>query len=170
MNILKSAAAQTAIENSSNQNLINSNVNLSSNHIDFNNNSVKRSNNNENYQKVNSGNVGSAQQHHHHQSRAEAQQVATAAAATSAADAVDYDLKQFQNDFSDLVKSNMKLIFEQFDKDNDGRITKHELNFVMCNLFPDETITEQDIDDMLRAADLDNNGFIDFEGICVPKD
>ena len=64
----------------------------------------------------------------------------------------------------DSLLSNMKLMFEQFDKDNDGRITKHELNFVMCNLFPEETITEQDISDMLKAADLDNNGFIDFEG------
>lgn len=68
------------------------------------------------------------------------------------------------NEFSDVVKQNMKLLFEQFDKDNDGKITKHELNFVMCNLFPDEVITEQDIDEMLGAADLDSNGYIDFEG------
>ena len=77
---------------------------------------------------------------------------------------VDYDLNQFKSDFSDLVKSNMKLIFEQFDKDNDGKISKQELNFVMCNLFPDEVITEQDINEMLIAADLDKNGFIEFEG------
>jgi calmodulin len=65
------------------------------------------------------------------------------------------------------ILSNMKLMFEQFDKDNDGRITKNELNFVMCNLFPDEAITEQDINDMLKAADLDNNGYIDFEEFAV---
>ena len=58
----------------------------------------------------------------------------------------------------------MRIIFEQFDKDNDGKIIKQELNFVMQNLFPEETITEKDIDDMLRAADLDQNGFIDFDG------
>ncbi len=40
----------------------------------------------------------------------------------------------------------MRLLFEQFDKDNDGKITKTELNFVMKNLFPDEVITEKDID------------------------
>jgi hypothetical protein len=62
----------------------------------------------------------------------------------------------------DIAKENMRLIFEQFDKDCDGKITKNELNFVMCNLFPEETITEQDINDMLDAADLDRNGFIDF--------
>lgn len=64
----------------------------------------------------------------------------------------------------EVMKANMKLIFEQFDKDHDGRITRHELNFVMSNLFPDEEITEQDINNMLKAADLDNNGFIDFDG------
>ncbi len=57
----------------------------------------------------------------------------------------------------------MRLLFEQFDKDNDGKITKTELNFVMQNLFPDELITDKDIDDMLSAADLDKNGFIDFD-------
>ena len=69
-----------------------------------------------------------------------------------------------QTDHHDIVYRNMKLLFEQFDKDNDGKITKNELNFVMCNLFPDEVITENDIDDMLHAADLDRNGFIDFDG------
>ena len=68
------------------------------------------------------------------------------------------------NQNNERVKTNMRIIFEQFDKDNDGKIIKQELNFVMQNLFPEETITEKDIDDMLRAADLDQNGFIDFDG------
>jgi len=63
----------------------------------------------------------------------------------------------------EIMKANMKLIFDQFDKDHDGKITRNEINFVMSNLFPDEEITEQDINSMLKAADLDNNGFIDFE-------
>jgi hypothetical protein len=75
----------------------------------------------------------------------------------------EYTTNPTQNG-NDVLLTNMKLMFEQFDKDNDGRITKHELNFVMCNLFPEETITEQDINEMLKAADLDNNGFIDFDG------
>jgi calmodulin len=55
------------------------------------------------------------------------------------------------------------MLFEQFDKDNDGRITKTELNFVMQNLFPDEVITDGDIEDMLQAADLNKSGCIDFD-------
>ena len=70
------------------------------------------------------------------------------------------------NNVDRTVKTNMRVLFEQFDKDNDGRITKTELNFVMKNLFPDEIITDRDLDDMLRAADLDKNGFIDFDGNC----
>lgn len=58
--------------------------------------------------------------------------------------------------------TNMRQLFDQFDKDHDGRITKNELNFVMCNLFPDEIITEQDVNEMMDAADLDRNGFIDY--------
>ena len=65
---------------------------------------------------------------------------------------------------NETARQNMLHLFEQFDKDNDGKITKNELNFVMCNLFPEETITEQDINEMLDAADLDRNGFIDFDG------
>ena len=134
MNILRSAAAQTAIEHSSNQNLINKqHQNETSNFSLFQNASLSQS-------------IGEDRKH------------------GECAESVDYDMKKFQSDFSDLVKSNMKLIFEQFDKDNDGKITRNELNFVMRNLFPDEEITEQDITEMLHAADLDKNGFIDFDG------
>ncbi len=71
----------------------------------------------------------------------------------------------YENDeLSDVVNANMRFIFDLFDKDNDGKINKYELNFVMCNLFPDETITEEDIDEMLQIADLDKDGFIDFYG------
>ena len=65
----------------------------------------------------------------------------------------------------DSNSSNLKLTFEQFDLNKDGRISKQELHEVMRNLFPDESIDENDIRDMFKAADLDINGFIDFEGI-----
>lgn len=66
---------------------------------------------------------------------------------------------------NETVLANMRIMFAQFDKDNDGKITRNEINFVMSNLFPEEKITSQDIDSMLKAADLDNNGFIDFDGL-----
>ncbi len=65
---------------------------------------------------------------------------------------------------ADVAQLNIKLLFDQFDKDNDGKISKNELRFVMCNLFPDEVITDEDINEMLQAADLDRNGFIEFDG------
>jgi Ca2+-binding EF-hand superfamily protein len=78
---------------------------------------------------------------------------------------INFDLNSSSSNTSgDLVKSNMRQLFDHFDKDHDGKITKHELNFVMCNLFPDEVITDQDINEMLHAADIDKNGFIDFDG------
>lgn len=66
--------------------------------------------------------------------------------------------------------SNIKLIFEKFDKDHDGRITKHELGDVMCGLFPDEKITDNDINEMFKVADHDLNGFIDFEEFALMFD
>lgn len=76
---------------------------------------------------------------------------------------ITINLENSNNCDPDRVKTNMRIMFEQFDKDNDGKITKPELHFVMRNLFPDEVITDRDIDVMLRAADLDQNGFIDFD-------
>jgi hypothetical protein len=189
LNILKSAAAQTAIENSSNQNLIQStntySSSSSSNYVDYNNNNR----NNENVHNA-SGSYQQQQQtspirasytagspvnttNNYHSAFGNGSIVSpkdTATKTETASSAVDYDMNQFKNDFSDLVKANMKLIFEQFDKDNDGKISKQELNFVMCNLFPDEVITENDINEMLIAADLDNNGTIEFEGKLLHRE
>jgi hypothetical protein len=191
LNILKSAAAQTAIENSSNQNLINntsSSTNAyslsssSSNYVDYNNNNINNNDHRNNetrnsYQQQTpvrasyaaGSPVHTANTNHSALSNgglvvAKEPAATTTVTTTTTTSVVDYDINQFKNDFSDLVKANMKLIFEQFDKDNDGKISKQELNFVMCNLFPDELITENDINEMLHAADLDNNGFIEFEG------
>ena len=76
-----------------------------------------------------------------------------------------HQTSELSDESSETLKANMRLIFSQFDKDNDGKITRNEIKFVMSNLFPEENITNQDIDSMLKAADLDNNGVIDFDGI-----
>ena len=61
--------------------------------------------------------------------------------------------------------SEMRYFFKQFDRNNDGKITKDELELVMKNLFPNDDINEFDIERMLDEADLDQNGSIDYKGM-----
>ena len=49
-----------------------------------------------------------------------------------------------------------------FDKDGDGTISAAELRYVMANL--GEKMTDAEIDDMLREADTDGDGKIDYKG------
>ena len=49
-----------------------------------------------------------------------------------------------------------------FDKDGDGTISATELRYVMANL--GEKMTDEEIDEMLREADTDGDGKIDYEG------
>jgi calcium-binding protein CML len=58
----------------------------------------------------------------------------------------------------------IKHLFKQFDRNNDGKITRDELRAVMTHLFPGDEINEFDIDRMLDEADLDQNGSIDYSG------
>ncbi|KAI0209246.1 putative calmodulin-like protein 2 [Lamellibrachia satsuma] len=51
--------------------------------------------------------------------------------------------------------------FRKFDQDGNGRITADELRHVMHNL--GETMTDDEIDEMIRAADTDGDGQIDYE-------
>ncbi|XP_030562441.1 neo-calmodulin [Drosophila novamexicana] len=51
--------------------------------------------------------------------------------------------------------------FKIFDKDEDGFISPAELRFVMINL--GEKLTDEEIDDMIREADFDGDGKINYE-------
>lgn len=51
--------------------------------------------------------------------------------------------------------------FEAFDKDGSGTISASELRAVMKSL--GEDLTDQEIDEMIREADKDQNGEIDCE-------
>jgi len=51
--------------------------------------------------------------------------------------------------------------FKIFDKDEDGFISPAELKFVMTNL--GEKLTDEEIDDMIREADFDGDGLINYE-------
>ncbi|GFP96520.1 calmodulin [Phtheirospermum japonicum] len=55
----------------------------------------------------------------------------------------------------------LKEAFEVFDKDKDGFISAAELRHVMTNL--GEKMTDEDVNDMIREADLDGDGVVSYE-------
>lgn len=61
----------------------------------------------------------------------------------------------------DSFEEEIKAVFQQFDKNNDGLISGAELRYVM-NIMG-ESPTEQDIEAMMKVADTKQNGYIDFE-------
>lgn len=50
-----------------------------------------------------------------------------------------------------------------FDKNNDGLISSVELRHVMTNL--GEKLSEEEVDDMIKEADLDGDGMVNYEGM-----
>lgn len=52
--------------------------------------------------------------------------------------------------------------FRVFDKNNDGMISSKELRHVMTNL--GEKLSEEEVDDMIKEADLDGDGMVNYEG------
>lgn len=67
-----------------------------------------------------------------------------------------------RNPFSDHQLS----IRRVFDKDNNGLISSTELRRVMTNL--GEKLTEEEVEDMIKEADMDGDGMINYDGkICT---
>jgi len=54
----------------------------------------------------------------------------------------------------------MRMAFRFFDKNGDGQISKEELRG--CILRYGERFVDEDLEEMMKNADLDRNGFIDF--------
>ena len=58
-------------------------------------------------------------------------------------------------------ESNLKTAFEYFDKDKSGNISKDEL--LQCMQDEDLTITEEEIDRMIKEVDIDGDGEINYK-------
>uniref|UniRef100_A0A0D9XTM5 EF-hand domain-containing protein n=1 Tax=Leersia perrieri TaxID=77586 RepID=A0A0D9XTM5_9ORYZ len=55
----------------------------------------------------------------------------------------------------------LRKAFRIFDKDDNGFISPNELRMVMASL--GDELTEHEIDDMMKAADTNNDGQVDYE-------
>ena len=53
--------------------------------------------------------------------------------------------------------------FRVFDKDGNGYISAAELRHVMTNL--GEKLTDEEVDEMIREADIDGDGQVNYEGV-----
>ena len=60
----------------------------------------------------------------------------------------------------------LKEAFRVFDKDGNGFISAAELRHIMTNL--GEKLTDEEVDEMIREADIDGDGQINYEVRAVP--
>ena len=56
----------------------------------------------------------------------------------------------------------LKEAFRVFDRNGDGFISAPELRLVMTNL--GEKLTDEEVEDMIREADLDGDGLVNYDG------
>ncbi|KAJ0006060.1 hypothetical protein Pint_36747 [Pistacia integerrima] len=59
------------------------------------------------------------------------------------------------------AEEELREAFKVFDKDQDGYISPNELRHVMMNL--GEKLTDEEVDQMVREADLDGDGQVNYE-------
>ena len=76
------------------------------------------------------------------------------------------ELKEFLDLFSKKIKNpdteeDLIETFKKFDTDGNGLITANELRHVMTTL--GENMTEEEADEMIREADKDEDGYINYQ-------
>ena len=59
----------------------------------------------------------------------------------------------------------IKEVFRVFDKDSNGFISAAELRLIMSNL--GEKLTDEEVDEMIRKADIDGDGQVSYEGESI---
>tara|TARA_B110000305_G_C19026905_1_gene441921 strand:- start:193 stop:477 length:285 start_codon:yes stop_codon:yes gene_type:complete len=60
-----------------------------------------------------------------------------------------------------LDDNKLRAIFNQFDTDSSGIITRENIAFAMSKI--GHEITEEELDEVMKEHDLDHNGEIDYE-------
>jgi len=61
----------------------------------------------------------------------------------------------------------LRQAFNVFDTDGSGTISRSELKQVMQTVLGEKDLTDKQLDDMLKAADLNGDGEISFQEFCI---
>ena len=61
------------------------------------------------------------------------------------------------------LQADVRQAFRMFDRDCSGTVNAQELRHVMMNL--GEKLSEDEVDEMMREADVDGDGEINYEGM-----
>ena len=69
--------------------------------------------------------------------------------------------------FINFSEEEIREAFRVFDKDGNGFISAAELRHVMTNL--GEKLTDEEVDEMIREADIDGDGQVNYEGRILKK-
>ncbi|MAG86047.1 MAG: calcium-binding protein [Flavobacteriaceae bacterium] len=64
--------------------------------------------------------------------------------------------------YTKALEEEVRVAFEFFDLDGDGYISMAELKEVALEL--GEELSEDEIDEMIREADVDGDGLVDYDG------
>ena len=63
------------------------------------------------------------------------------------------------------TEEEIKKVFRVFDRDGNGYIDAEELKFMVTNM--GEKMSDAEVDEMIREADIDGDGRINYEGLFV---